>query len=100
MKELGQEDYRFQEVTAELAEAFSRFDKRALESLSEDGLDAQFAARNALSDHFDLIRQAAKRAGHRPGDNPEVWNSVAAMRDLASDLLQTIDLVRYKKRHP
>ncbi|WP_139818491.1 hypothetical protein [Mycobacterium celatum] len=79
---------------------FSVHDMRLLGALSDRAIDAQFEARQKLFNHIDTIWQEAKRSGHRPADNMETWGSVAAMRDLSSDLLQNIDVVRYNRDHP
>jgi hypothetical protein len=90
----------YQESTIDLTNDFSEHDKRLLQTLGDDALGAQFEARQRLFDHVDTIWQEAKQNGHRPADNPGVWSSVAAMRDLISDLLQNIDTVRYNRNNP
>ncbi len=80
------EDRDHQEDVVALLDDFHEHDMAALAELDAGGRAAQVRARQALYDHVDAVWDGAKERGLSPADLPE-YGSVAAMRDLANELL-------------
>lgn len=77
---------RHQWAASELVDDFHRHDLAQLATLRPEQRARQVAARAELAVYVDEMWMAFKRRGIRPGDQPELYNSVAAMRDLTHHL--------------
>ncbi len=79
-------DFQHQTAAWNLGEGFRHHDMDKLAKMTSAQRASQADARWALFQHVDAMWTDAKRAGHEPADNPEQYNAVAAMRDLAAAL--------------
>ncbi len=84
--EPAEEGLRHQMAAIDLLNAFHEHDMAALAGLSTAQRGEQFAARQRLCHYVDAIWDGAKARGLSPADLPE-YNAVAAMRDLANELV-------------
>jgi hypothetical protein len=87
MSDVDDETLDFQDMASELIAGFAEHDANGLAVLDSAGRAAQLQARQKLHDYIDELWQAAERRGLNPAMRAE-WYAVAALRDLAFDLVE------------